>query len=91
MDRLTRKGKNWFQLYDEENLEDSYYEKLYLLEDIEEELPSSYKEWFEVQPKETKRQILGKKRFELYESGVKVKNFVNNGKITPLKDLKIQK
>lgn len=60
-------------------------------EDIEEELPSSYKEWFEVQPKETKRQILGKKRFELYESGVKVKNFVNNGKITPLKDLKIQK
>ena len=38
MDRLTRKGKNWFQLYDEENLEDSYYEKLYLLEDIEEEI-----------------------------------------------------
>lgn len=38
MNRVTRKGKNWYQLCEEENLEECYYDKLYEIEDIEEEL-----------------------------------------------------
>ena len=60
-------------------------------EDIEDLIPENYQEWFESQNKETKRQILGKTRSELYEQGMKIKNFVNNNKITPLKDLKLNK
>lgn len=56
-------------------------------EDIEDSLPQSYEEWFEKQPKKEKYKILGKTRFQLYENGMKIKNFVNNGKKTPLKDL----
>lgn len=53
------------------------------------EVPS-YSDWFEEQTDEIKRQILGKTRFELYkEQGFQVTNFVNNGEIIPLKDLKI--
>lgn len=48
----------------------------------------TYFEWFERQPQKEKRAILGKTRFQLYEQGMKIKQFVNNGKITPLKDLK---
>ena len=54
----------------------------------EEEVRETYSEWFERQPKKEKRAILGKTRFQLYEQGMKIKQFVNNGKITPLKDLK---
>lgn len=54
----------------------------------EEDAKTTYTEWFERQPQKEKQAILGKKRFELYEQGVKIKQFVNNGKITPLKDLK---
>lgn len=57
-------------------------------DEIEKFVPESYEQWFENQSPKEKYQILGKKRFELYESGMKIKNFVNNGKITPLKDLK---
>lgn len=60
-------------------------------EDIEDLIPQTYEEWFESQPKSEKRKILGKTRFELYENGMKIKKFVNNGKITPLKDLEIEK
>lgn len=57
-------------------------------EETEAFIPESYSKWFEKQSETEKQKILGKKRFELYESGMKIKNFVNNGKITPLKDLK---
>ena len=59
-----------------------------ITEEIEKDIPESYEQWFENQSPKEKYQILGKKRFELYENGLKIKNFVNNGKITPLKDLK---
>lgn len=50
----------------------------------------SYSDWFEEQTDEVKRQILGKTRFELYkEQALQITNFVNNGEIIPLKDLKI--
>ncbi len=57
-------------------------------ESDEEEFKETYSHWFERQPKEKKYEILGKTRFQLYEQGMKIKQFVNNGKITPLKDLK---
>lgn len=52
-----------------------------------EDLKESYEEWFERQPKNTKRSVLGKSRFLLYEQGMKIKQFVNNNKRTPLKTL----
>lgn len=57
-------------------------------EEIEDVIPESYSEWFEKQDDSSKRKILGKTRFQLYEGGMKIKHFVNNGKITPLKDLR---
>lgn len=57
----------------------------------EDDFRETYSHWFERQPKEKKYEILGKTRFQLYEQGMKIKQFVNNGKITPLKDLKNQK
>ena len=54
----------------------------------DEEAKITYSEWFERQPEKKKYNILGKTRFQLYESGMKIKQFVNNGKITPLKDIK---
>lgn len=56
--------------------------------EMEDFIPSSYEQWFEKQDNSAKKRILGKNRFELYENGMKIKQFVNNGKITPLKDLK---
>lgn len=56
-----------------------------------EDFRETYSKWFERQSEEDKYKILGKKRFQLYEQGMKIKQFVNNGKITPLKDLKNQK
>lgn len=47
----------------------------------------SYTEWFEHQSPKEKRAILGKTRFQLYEQGMKIKQFVNNNKKTPLKTL----
>ena len=57
-------------------------------EDTEDVIPESYEEWFEKQDIQSKRKILGKTRFQLYEQGMKIKKFVNNGEITPVKDLK---
>ena len=57
-------------------------------EDTEDVIPESYEEWFEKQDKSAKRKILGKTRFQLYEQGMKIKKFVNNGEITPVKELK---
>lgn len=55
--------------------------------EIKDSIPESYETWFESQPKSEKYKILGRERFKLYENGMKIKNFVNNGKKTPLKDL----
>lgn len=54
-------------------------------------IPESYEEWFEKQSSAEKKHILGKTRFQLYEQGMKIKQFVNNGRITPLSDLKTKK
>lgn len=54
----------------------------------DDEAKVTYTEWFERQTDKKKYAILGKTRFQLYEQGMKIKQFVNNGKITPLKDLK---
>jgi len=54
----------------------------------DDEAKVTYSEWFERQSDKNKYKILGKKRFQLYENGMKIKQFVNNGKITPLKDMK---
>jgi len=64
--------------------------KIFPLPDFisDDEAKVSYSEWFENQTDKNKYKILGKKRFQLYEQGMKIKQFVNNGKITPLKDLK---
>lgn len=62
-----------------------------ITEDMKDVIPKNYSEWFDTQSSDNKRKILGKTRFQLYEQGMKIKNFVNNGKITPLKDLKIEK
>lgn len=56
-------------------------------EDIEDVIPETYSEWFESQSDKEKYQILGKSRYKLYKDGMAIKQFVNNGKITPLKDL----
>ena len=58
-------------------------------DEIADNIPESYLEWFEKQKDKDKYKILGKSRFQLYEQGMKIKQFVNNGKKTPLKDLKI--
>ena len=58
-------------------------------DEIADNIPESYSEWFEKQNDKDKYKILGKTRFQLYEQGIKIKQFVNNGKKTPLKDLKI--
>lgn len=60
-------------------------------DEIAENIPESYSEWFEKQDDKEKYKILGKTRFQLYEQGMKFKQFVNNGKKTPLKDLKLDK
>ena len=57
-------------------------------DEVADNVPESYSEWFEKQDNKEKYKILGKTRFQLYEQGMKIKQFVNNGKITPLKDLK---
>lgn len=57
-------------------------------DEIAKYIPEDYEHWFEEQPKKVKKEILGKNRFQLYENGMKIKSFVNNGQITPLKDLK---
>ncbi|MCK9576202.1 MAG: hypothetical protein M0R51_09785 [Clostridia bacterium] len=47
----------------------------------------SYYEWFEKQDDSYKYKILGKTRYNLYKSGSKVKNFVNNGKKLTLEEI----
>ena len=47
----------------------------------------SYYEWFEKQDESYKYKILGKTRYNLYKSGSKVKNFVNNGKKLTLEEI----
>lgn len=62
-----------------------------ITEEMIEFIPESYEQWFEKQNTEEKKHILGKTRFQLYEQGMKIKQFVNNGRITPLVDLKNKK
>ena len=60
-----------------------------LPEDLDiEDIKETYSEWLARQDKATQYKALGKTRFQLYEQGMKIKQFVNNGKITPLKNLK---
>ena len=52
-----------------------------------ESLRESYEHWFERQSDATKKTILKETRFQMYKNGWKYKQFVNNGKLTPLKEL----
>lgn len=62
------------------------------LQPIELEEPPTYGEWFEEQSDDIKYQILGKTRYQLYkEQGIKISQFVNNGEVIPLKNLKLDK
>lgn len=56
---------------------------------VDEDVKVTYSDWFERQSDKDKYKILGKTRFHLYENGMKIKRFVNNGKITPLKELNV--
>ena len=60
-------------------------------EEIFEQYPESYQKWFEKQSEKDKYKILGKSRYNLYKQGMKIKQFVNNNKVTPLVNLKLPK
>lgn len=48
----------------------------------------NYKDWFEQQDEQTKRDILGKTRYELYkDKNIEISTFSNNGEILNLDDL----
>ena len=53
----------------------------------DEEVKLSYTEWFERQSDKEKYKILGKTRYTLYKDGMKIKQFVNNGRKIPLSEL----
>ena len=55
---------------------------------VDNELPT-FTEWLEEQTEDSKYQILGKGRYELYKQGLSIDRFINNGNIIPLKELKI--
>lgn len=44
----------------------------------------TYEEWLDSQSDEVKAQILGQGRFELYKQGMKIGDFVNNGRTIPI-------
>ena len=60
-------------------------------QEIAEEIPMTYAEWFEKQSDEDQKTILGKTRYQLYKSGMKIKDFVSNGQKIPLNKLKNKK
>lgn len=51
------------------------------------QFPKSYEEWFEGQSDKTKLNILKETRYNLYKNGMRIRQFVNNGRMVPLKDL----
>lgn len=51
------------------------------------EVPT-FKEWMDRQNESTQKEVLGKSRYEMYKNGMKLENFVNNGKIITLKELR---
>ena len=60
-------------------------------DEIFEQYPESYQKWFEKQSEKDKYSILGKTRYNLYKQGMKIKQFINNNKVTPLVNLKLPK
>lgn len=56
------------------------------------EIPDSisYPEWFEMQNKEFQVDILGKARYDAYTQGKELTEFVDNGKILTLEELKLR-
>lgn len=56
-------------------------------EDIIKYAPKTYQEWFENLCEQSKKKVLGKKRFEMYKNGFNFKSFVNNGVKIKINDL----
>lgn len=48
----------------------------------------TYSDWLERQPEEIQKNILGRSRYNLYRSGEKISNFVDDGRILTLAELK---
>ncbi len=48
----------------------------------------TYKEWFETLGSDKKEAILGKSRYEMHVNGVPLSDFVKNGKLVPLSELR---
>lgn len=47
----------------------------------------AYSEWLSEQDNDIQLEILGRRRFELYQSGMTVENFINDGRVLTLKEL----
>jgi len=50
----------------------------------------TYQDWFEMQNTEFQADILGPSRFNAYEKGSKITDFVDNGKILSIEELKLR-
>lgn len=48
---------------------------------------TKFPEWIETQDETTKEEILGKVRYKLYKNGIKITDFVDNGKKITIKEL----
>ena len=48
---------------------------------------TTFEDWLEVQDEKTKIDVLGKTRFKLYQDGIKINQFVDNGKVLTIEQL----
>lgn len=48
---------------------------------------TTFEDWLEVQDEKTKVEVLGKTRFRMYQVGVKINQFVDNGKVLTIEEL----
>lgn len=58
------------------------------IEVVDNSTVNNFSDFLEELSDEDKKAVLGKSRFQLYEKGVKVTSFVNNGEIKPVKQLR---
>lgn len=48
---------------------------------------TDFADWLEVQDEKTKVEVLGKTRYRMYQDGVKINQFVDNGKVLTIEEL----
>lgn len=48
---------------------------------------TTFEDWLEVQDEKTKVEVLGKTRYKMYQDGVKINQFVDNGKVLTIEEL----